>query len=361
MMGPLVLVAPLDWGLGHATRCIPVIYALIKQGFRVLIAADGKVKHLLSDEFPQVPILHIRNYGIRYTSSAWALPFGLIIQIPKLLSIIQYENRILRKYVRQYGIDAVISDNRYGFYHPGVPSVILTHQLHINTPFGEIGDRFLQQLNYRFINRFSECWVPDHALPPALAGTLSHPRQLPRVQVKYTGPLSRFNNGSYHSEEKHLLLLLSGPEPQRTILEKMLLAEIAQYRKPVVLVRGIPGATENLDPADHVTVYNYLPARELEAVISEAQMIICRSGYSTVMDLARLRKKSILIPTPGQTEQEYLGRHLSSVGFALVIPQDKFRLQSALALAADFAYNLPQETESSALEEAVRALAGRLQ
>jgi UDP-N-acetylglucosamine transferase subunit ALG13 len=186
-----------------------------------------------------------------------------------------------------------------------------------------------------------------------LAGELSYPAKKPSIPVKYLGPLSRFKKENTQ-DEKHLLILLSGPEPQRTVLENLLIQQLNDYKGPIVFARGLPGESTLLNLSSNICVYNHLPAEELNQKMNEASLVISRCGYSTVMDLAALKKKSILIPTPGQTEQEYLSKHLMKNNFALCIAQNKFGLKNALELSAQFTYrveNFPSENNlSSAID-----------
>ena len=336
---PNILIAPLDWGLGHATRCIPIIRSLILKNCNVLIACEGKIRNLLGKEFPHLTFIELNGYRIHYSKNRWALSIGIVKQIPKIISTIQYENERLKVLVKEHNIHGVISDNRYGFYHRGIPSVFITHQLRIKTPFGMLTDNFLQRLNYRYINPFQECWVPDNEKESNLAGELSHPAKKPFIPIKYLGTLSRLRNSS-EQNEKYLLILLSGPEPQRTVLENLLIEQLKEYKALVVLVRGLPGENHELKFASNILVYNHLPAEELAQKMAEAFMIISRCGYSTVMDLVALRKKSILIPTPGQTEQEYLAQHLMKNNIALCIEQKKFRIKNALDVSSHFGYQI---------------------
>lgn len=350
---PKVLVAPLDWGLGHATRCIPVIRALLGAGCTVLLAGDGKVKVLLQQEFPQLRFLHLRGYNIQYASTSWGLPLKIVAQIPSLLSAIQKEKQWLQNIVWKEGLDAVVSDNRYGLHHPKIFSVFITHQLLIKAP-SNLAEAFLQWLNYNYINQFDECWIPDAEGEMNLTAELSHPLNKPGIPLRYIGALSRFTEKGA-KREKHLLIILSGPEPQRTLLEKFVVKQLENYTEPVVLVRGLPQAEEIVNLPANVSVYNHLPAIELEEKMWEAIFVISRCGYSTVMDLAALKKKSILIPTPGQTEQQYLAKHLMKNNFALCIQQKKFRLKPALALAQSFPYSFPTPQEKN-LQTAIASL-----
>jgi UDP-N-acetylglucosamine transferase subunit ALG13 len=334
-----ILIAPLDWGLGHATRCIPLIRRLILRNCSVFLACEGRIKVLLQNEFPQLNFVDLRGYDISYAKNAWSLPFVITGQIPKILSAIQYENKRLKEIVEEHRIDGVISDNRYGFYHDSVPSVFMTHQLLIKTGMGKLVDEQLQQINYKYINHFSECWIPDHEDEPNLAGALAHPEKKPDIPVNFLGPLSRFRLKE-NSEAKHLLIMLSGPEPQRTIFEELLIAQLPNYKDPVVLVRGLPGENNLPELPSNISVFNHLSSEELNRKMAEASIVIARCGYSTVMDLAVMTKKSILVPTPGQAEQEYLASHLMKSNFAFCIDQHKFKLKNALELAENFDFHV---------------------
>jgi uncharacterized protein (TIGR00661 family) len=357
--GPRILVAPLDWGLGHATRCISIINTLIHENCSVFLAGKGKVRRLLEKEFPKLPFLPLEGYNIRYSAGKWTLPFAIGLQVPKIISVIKKEHRWLSEMNKKYQFDAVISDNRYGLYHKKVFSVFITHQLKIKTPFGRLSESFLQYVNFRHINRFSECWVPDHKGAFNLAGNLSHPAKMPAVPTHYTGPISRFEF-SHNSNAELVVILLSGPEPQRTILEKMILPQLNDLEKPVVLVRGLPGNTDIGKVGSNVTVHDHLPAKELNDLLLQAAIIISRCGYSTIMDIAALKKKSILIPTPGQTEQEYLSTHLMKLKLALCIEQKKFRLKQALDLAKTFPFAGWTGDHGDLLSQTVQNLLGSI-
>jgi uncharacterized protein (TIGR00661 family) len=356
---PVVLVAPLDWGLGHATRCIPLIHTLLKNNCTVLLAGSGAVRSLLSLEFPYLAWLELPGYGIRYAKQGWALRLQIVTQIPQILSAIKKEQKWLERVVQQRRIDAVISDNRYGLHHPDVVSVLITHQLRIQTGMGNNANDWLQALHYRFIQNFNACWVPDHE-KDGLAGELSHPLQKPLIPATYLGPLSRFRYEELQESTRHILILLSGPEPQRTILEQLLQKQVGRYKGKLVWVRGLPQQADSIALPDNVEVHQHLPAAALEQKIKEANFVISRCGYSTVMDLMVLRKKAIFIPTPGQTEQIYLAQHLMEHNRALCIPQSHFQLLPALELAAAYPYTFPPQQEQQ-LEQTVSVFVESLQ
>ena len=329
-----VLVSPLDWGLGHATRIITVVKTLQKYGVQVLIAGDGPTSALLQQEFPEIAILPLPGYNIRYGKSKRSLFLRLLVQIPSILKVIAAENRILKKYANQYKLDGIISDNRFGFYHSGIPSVYISHQLFIQTG-NNLLSKWAQKIHYKYINCFKECWVPDFKEGILLAGKLSHPSKMPAIPVKYLGPLSRFKKTTTMVAGE-LLILLSGPEPQRSIWENQLLNDLKNYNKPCVLVRGLPAAEAEMESTSLLKIYNHLPASALGKLIEAASVVISRSGYSTVMDLVALGKKAILVPTPGQAEQEYLATYLKNQGLFYSCDQQNFDLQKVITAAESF-------------------------
>ncbi|MDQ2752336.1 MAG: glycosyl transferase family 28 [Bacteroidota bacterium] len=347
-----VVVAPLDWGLGHATRCIPLIKSLLDAGCSVYVACNSTAQSLFLQEFSNLHILPLQGYNIRYTSSKRLFPFKILQQIPKILFSIWYENRWLHKAVKQYGFDFVVSDNRYGFYHKNKPSFFITHQLHIQTPFPWLSKR-LQNINYRFINRFKECWVPDFSFVPNLAGILSHPGQLPSIPVHYVGLMSRFSPQNRAKTKYKWLFIVSGPEPQRTIFEKLCCHAIAQLNDAVLLIRGLPKKANTLDVPKHCTMFNHLPTKGLQTAFAESEFIVSRAGYTTIMEIIALQKKSILIPTPGQTEQEYLAKHLVQQQWCFSCQQGH-DLFDQMKKAETFPYQFPH-LAASTLQDVVNS------
>ncbi len=316
-----ILIAPLDWGLGHATRCIPVIRALQTNGATVVIGADKAPLTLLQQEFPEVERIALPGYNISYPKSG-NMAWKMVLETPKILSRIKQEHQQLQTLIDTHRIDAVISDNRFGLWSNKVPSIFITHQIHIQAP---IMAGQLYRINRSYIEKFSECWVPDAAGDNNLSGNLSHHSNLP-PNVHYIGPLSRFDGTAAETTPIYdLLLLLSGPEPQRTVFEQLLLQQVANSGLKVLLVRGLP---DDEAPITHnnVTVKHHLPANELQAAILQSKLVVCRPGYSTLMDLAALGKPALFVPTPGQTEQEYLAQMHMEQGHFYAVKQKKLHL-----------------------------------
>lgn len=347
-----ILISPLDWGLGHATRCIPIINQLLKQGNTVFIAAEGNVKALLESEFPDVTFLPLKGYNVKYAKQKKWLVLKLLIQAPRILYLIYNEHQWLKKAIKIHSINGVISDNRFGLYTTQVPCVYITHQLLIKAGSNFI-ETIISKIHNYFIKKYTECWIPDFKGIENIAGQLSHPTNISK-NVIYIGCLSRFQIIKNIEIKYDILILLSGPEPQRTILEKILLLQLNNYNGKVLFVRGLPGVNLPLEKGEKITlnttrkieIKNHLNAVELNLAIQQAETVISRSGYTTVMDLIKLNKKAILIPTPGQTEQEYLATHLMHNKIFYTENQQDFLLNKTLGKAAKFNfYNINQHQQ----------------
>lgn len=347
-----ILLSPLDWGLGHAARCIPLIRAFKQQGCEVVLAADGASAALLSVEFPGMRIVQLQGYGIRYSEGSSL--FGSILrQLPGILRSINYERQWLNKFLQQEHFDLIVSDNRPGFWNIQVPCIYITHQLLIHSGKGKWLNRLLQQLHSRYMKHFTTVWVPDEAGNENLAGELSHPSK-PIIHPTYIGLVSRLQPTTV-TQQYELMVLLSGPEPQRTILETKLLDQLQSFNRAVLFVRGLPNNTTTLTAPPNITVHNHLPAHQLQEAIASAKLIVCRSGYTTLMDLVRLQKKAMLIPTPGQPEQEYLAAYMQQHLIFPFVSQQEFVLSNALNIAASFPYKQPFNETAFHLHEKIIA------
>ncbi len=316
-----ILVAPLNWGLGHATRCIPVIQALLDHGFNPIIASDGVALELLQKEFPSLQSIELPSYQIEYAKKGAYFKWKLLWNSPKMIAAILAEKNRTRQIVETYQIDGIISDNRLGVYSHKVTSIFITHQLNVMTGNTTWLTTKLHQL---FIKKFDECWVPDVNTVPNLSGALGHPEIVPK-NVKYIGPLCRLHKKNL-PKKYDLMVILSGPEPQRTMLEEKLLTELKGYRGDILFVKGKIESQQKIEKQAQFTFYNYMDSKQIEIAFNESERILCRSGYTTVMDLAKLKKKAFFIPTPGQYEQEYLAKKFKEEGLIPSCKQDKFKL-----------------------------------
>ncbi|MCU0357485.1 MAG: hypothetical protein MUE95_07880 [Cyclobacteriaceae bacterium] len=322
-----VLVTPLDWGLGHATRCIPIIRLLLEEHCDVLIAGAGDSLNLLKIEFPELYFISLPAYQPRYPRRG-SMMVTLLRQAIHFVRVVRQEHRVLEGIVRENQIDYVISDNRYGCYSRKVPSVFITHQLTLLAPpqWGWLA--FLaNRVTGFYRNKFQHTWVPDWP-GSLLTGKMSVDAS---KGIKFIGPLSRFRYLPGYSDQQtiDLLVLLSGPEPQRSMLEELIRKQLPPDGLGVVMVRGIPGNSQ-LRKENALEVYDHLPQQALEGLLSRAKLVLCRSGYSTIMDLMAMHKQAIFIPTPGQTEQEYFADRLLHAGVAWSMNQNTFDLKKAL-------------------------------
>lgn len=317
-----ILVAPLNWGLGHATRCIPIINALILHNFEPIIASDGVALELLKQEFPTLTCLELPSYNIKYSKNGYFFKLKLLKDSPKVLNAINAEKKAVQQIIDAHDIQGIISDNRFGAYCKTIPCVFMTHQLQVlsgNTTW------LSTKMHQRVMSRFDECWVPDNIGYPNLSGKLGHPATLSN-HTKYIGPLSRFSKMDMEIRYD-IMVLLSGPEPQRTMLEEKLLLEFNNYSGSVLIVKGIVEKEKTTIKNGNMTICNYLTASNLEQSLNESALVLSRSGYTTIMDLAKLGKKAFFIPTPGQFEQEYLASRLSEKGFVPSCKQDDFTVE----------------------------------
>lgn len=312
---------------------MPIIEKFLSFGFKVIIAATGDQKILIQDRFPNLEILELKGYAVRYGTNGVFTLLKIFLQIPKILIAINHENRWLARVVQDYGIDVVFSDNRYGMHHSSTLNVFMTHQLQVKSFPGRGADAVLRSLHYFFLRRFDCCWVPDLAdAANSLGGALSHPSPLPRLPIAYTGALSALPPVT-PTVDRHLLILLSGPEPQRSLFEAILLEQLNAYKGEVVLVRGLPSGGAALVLPPQVTSFNWLGGEQLSQYIAGAGIIISRAGYSTIMDLLPAGKKCIMVPTPGQPEQAYLADWLSQQKCIVSSRQETFRLTAVLEKA----------------------------
>jgi hypothetical protein len=306
----------------------------LQQGIDVLFAGNEWERKYATASIPGLPTIHLDGYDVWYSKTGIGFIPSLFRQLPRLLQTINREHNQLKKIVAEQHIDAVITDNRYGLYHPNIPSVIMTHQVVPQTGWGPVADKTLQWLHAERLNRFDHCWIVDVEGEPNLAGRLSHPKHK-AANAQYIGLLSQLT--TLQATEEHLLVLLSGPEPQRTMLSDILWMQLQNIARKIVFVEGSDQTKRN-DIPPHIDYYQRLTAAELNPILAAAETVICRSGYSTLMDLVLFGKKAIIIPTPGQAEQEYLARHLHREGVWLHAPQKRLNIEATLQEARNFPF-----------------------
>ena len=354
-----MLVAPLDWGLGHATRCIPIIKELGVQGVEVILAADERPFELLKREFPFLPLVRLPGHSVSYSGDK-GIASKVVRQFPQLIHSAVSEHRMLQKIIREYGVQGVISDSRFGLFARGIPSIYVSHQITIKMPPRLKWASYpVYLINKTLINQFSECWIPDTAGRDSLSGELSHHYPLPR-NAKYVGPLSRFKKISGIGKQYDVLVLLSGPEPQRSILEGIVLDQLKASSYKSLVVRGVPEKNQRIKLSEFVTAVSSLESEALNVAILSSEIILSRPGYSTVMDLAVLGSRAIFIPTPGQTEQEYLAETFLKNGAFCIRHQEAFNLDEAMSDARKHPGISFDNSAGQQLEDVVRQFVSRI-
>ena len=316
-----ILVAPLNWGLGHASRCVPLVHRLLNDGHEVILGGDGDSLTLLRKHFPRLRYVYLAPLNLRY-SKGHSQVGAMLKALPHIWAWAIKDHALLKAILREEHIDQVISDNRFGLYSSTTECIYITHQIQIKLPKGwKWLESLASRLHARIYTRYNKVWVPDFEDPEkSLAGELSHPTQLSNIKhqtsnIEYIGPLSRF---SLTAEGGHYdtVVVLSGLEPQRTLLEKEIIERFttnpltpsSSHPQSVLLVQGLMNRPNTRIKRGKITIVPHMDDAELCAALMGAKHIIARSGYSTIMDLHALGilEKAELIPTPGQPEQEYL-------------------------------------------------------
>lgn len=302
-----VIVAPLCWGLGHATRCMPIINHLLHHGNEVLIASDSEALALLRAEYPDLPSQELPTYGISYPTSS--MLFNMAIQAPRILAAVNAERKVISQIATDWQADIIISDNRLGCYSPNTTNIYLTHQITI--PHRSWLIRSLASRAHRtFIDQYDACWIPDYGDGRSLSGDMIKGKVFPKKI--FIGPLSRLE-ACPQSYQYDVTAILSGPEPQRTYLERDLLVVFKKINHlKICLIRGTSVKDPSLSTSlpRHITTYGLLGSKDVNHILCKSHIIVSRAGYSSIMDLVKINKPALLIPTPGQYEQLYLAKHL---------------------------------------------------
>ncbi|MBK7965452.1 MAG: glycosyltransferase [Bacteroidetes bacterium] len=305
---PHILYSILDWGLGHATRSIPIIEELLLQGARVTLCGEGSTGHLIQSVFPQLAFHTVNGIQVKYPTRI-PMSLSMFLQSPKISLAIKNEHQQIKKLVKDLQVDAIISDNRYGAFADGIPSVIITHQLNLQTPKNKQWLRpIINKINHHYLTPFDEIWVPDSPGENNLTGSLSHDAAtVQKLKPKYIGSLSRFASLSVEREYKNYdaIVVLSGPEPQRSYFEKIIDQQLQDLPITAIIAKGTP---RHPIQEQHGNCFfsSHISTDEMLFHYTNCKYIISRSGHSTLMDLCAVKKSAICIPTPGQTEQEFL-------------------------------------------------------
>ncbi len=344
-----VLVAPLDWGLGHATRCIPIVREFLRHGAEVELAVVKANARLLRDAFPELRQRLAPSYNIVYPKHGYNMGLWLLKNGVHLNRVMRFEHRFAEEMVQRHGYDVIVSDNRFGFYSKKAKSIYMTHQRRIAFPpafaaFEKVGEMWHASV----MKHFDEIWVPDFEEEPGLAGAMSHVARCPRP-VKYLGALSRFSGmdldsapveavGHSDAVNYKFVAVVSGVEPARSRFEQKLKEVFACVPGNHLIIQGRPAAGvkqwKEKTSVGQITICTHLPDAEFAAAIRGAEWVVSRGGYSTVMDMAVLGGRCVFVPTPGQYEQIILARDLDTAGYACSIDEKNFNAENLMATVA---------------------------
>lgn len=322
-----ILIAPLDWGMGHTTRCVPIIQYLKKQGHQIILAGNKQQINWFKKSIDFVEYVDLEGYNIRYAASRfWFIP-RLMLQIPNIFKTIKKEHLWLQQIIDEKQIDLVISDHRYGLFSSKVKSIFLTHQLQIISGWGSWADYFLLKFHFKMLSRFDEIGIIDvENINFSLAGRLSHPQKMP-IKSVYWGWLSHlYQENIVSNKNEYILVLLSGIEPQRTRLQHLLWQQLASTKQKVHFVLGKSEFDKNQTCPENFIIHKEISSSELRDLMMNACLVVCRSGYSSIMDLVAVGQRALLIPTPGQTEQEYLGSFLKQKDSFEIVAENHLQL-----------------------------------
>lgn len=355
-----ILVAPLDWGLGHASRCVPLIRLLTDRGAEVLLSACGRSSFFLKAEFPQLTILPARPYPVTYPAKG-SMALHMARLMPAVLRTIRHEHRELQQQISDHGIGAVISDNRFGMWSVKVPSIYITHQLSVLAPKPiKFAGRWLSRRHRKFISHFDECWIPDFEDNGGLSGDLSHPARSP-VPAYYIGLQSRFRPGKPSRQEYDydLMVVISGPEPQRGIFEDMVMQQLRVFSGRALVVLGKPEEDIRFTMGKGIEIRGHMGTQEMQEALMRSELVISRPGYTSIMDLAILGKRAAFVPTPGQTEQEYLAAYHAMKRNYYSMPQAVFNIGAAVKASRNYP-GLQLQTDAGMLEQRVDELLQRM-
>lgn len=351
-----ILISPLDWGLGHASRMIPLLRQLEAQGHHLMIGVSELTRPFIKEHIPNAHYYAAPSYGIKY--SKWGSFLSFVALGPRIFKAKQEEYEWVEKFVKSHKVDMIISDSRFGFRYTSIKSIILSHQLNLQFPkYLKWPGKWAQKVNEKWLSAFDEIWVPDSE-DHYLSGDLS---ENPGMKYKLLGIQSRFEKGEESSPEKedYVLCILSGPEPQRSIFERMIRQQSPQIKQHVVIIGGKPHEPGRPYNCANTTYFNHLDSKKLATYIRHADLVISRSGYSSLMDYQQLAcKKLFLIPSPGQTEQIYLAHRMKQMNICDFAFQAHFNLNEVILGTKDFlgfskkenSHSLLQKTLNNAIE-----------
>ena len=346
--------------MGHAARMIPLASKLRELNNNVIIASGEEHLSLFRNELPGLTYINFTGFKTRY-SRFFPQYLSLLFKIPALLYHIIVEHHKLRRIIAEYAVDIIISDNRFGLWNRKVITVYVTHMPLIPLPkYLKFIEPLGVYLHRQIIKKYSLCFIPDLPGNLNLSGRLSHGLKLPD-NVRYIGILSRFIEPEQPNDENpvkfpHNTVILSGPEPQREILKQKLVILLKDKEPITVMFEGKPGNRGEIARNENIIFYSHLPAYRMKGIITSSDSIITRAGYTTLMELVSLNCTALIIPTPGQTEQEYLAEYLSEKGWFYTLSQDEIKAGMSIRKEKAFCHGELNRQSSILLTEALKDL-----
>lgn len=327
-----ILYAVLNWGLGHSTRSLPILRELVKNN-DVTVLSTGRSMELLRSELPGIKFIDHPDYSVKYTKRGGLLMLSLFLQLPKILFRLREEHKFTEKLVVEHRFDMIVSDNRYGIYSKIIPSYFITHQIRFKlTPGLEKLEFISEYFNKLYFRHYNKIFIPDEEKDSNLSGDLSHGiKRINSSKLFYTGILAdmNFDNEPVRSD---YLIIISGPEPQRSIFEKKAIEQSSSLNGKIIIVCG-KTESSGVRTIGNTEIYDHASREMIYSMMKGTNMIISRPGYSSVMEIVSMNKKALFIPTPGQTEQEYLGRYFKEKGYFHSVQQKNMDLEKDILTA----------------------------
>lgn len=336
--------------MGHATRDISIIKELLNYDFEIVIGVTKNNIAIFEIEFPNLRTIFLPEYNIKYSKRNSQILI-ILLSIPRILLSILRENIRIKKINKNEKFDIIISDNRFGLRNKKAYNIYITHQLFIKVPEKvKFTEKIINRINKLFINKFDELWIPDFENNENLSGELTHINQIHKNQ-HFIGVLSRFDQIQNHKNENNferdILFILSGPEPQRSIFEKIVLNQIIKSNYTALIAAAKPELKFENQLNERIKIVWHLTSAEMQKAILTSRYIISRSGYCTLADLYSLKKTAIIVPTPGQTEQEYLAEYLTDKRQFYSINQNDFDLEKSINNLNNFSISKSNENISN--------------
>lgn len=348
-----VLFAVHDWGLGHATRSLPLIRALLDRGDTVtVLVAPGNALRLLQAELGDrcafYPYADIPKPFSRFPALFY---LRMSLSMPQVMALFRREHELTEKLVKERDLDCVVSDTRYGIWSQAVPSYCILHSLRQLIPFRPHWlERLVERSQCRKLSGFTKVLIPDMEEDGGLSGELSHDLDIDwgAGRLEWIGPLSgvRVQPGK---RDIDMFFSISGIEPQRTIFERKVLDALPQLTGRIVVTLGQPARADECIERGNATIHGCLDRHAQADMLNRARITITRSGYTTLMELAELGGRALLVPTPGQSEQEYLARLHRERGRMWSTTQSELDLPADLERAANLP-GLPRVSSAASIQ-----------